>query len=86
MPLHESTCSNPQYILKYYHNYCFGKWNTCSKGGLPPFLLPHLITSGYPYHQKWLLDLNGHFIADLTWIDMVQQASTMKTYATMMVA
>jgi hypothetical protein len=42
--------------------------------------------SGYPYHQKWLLDLNGHFIADLTWIDMVQQASTMKTYATMMVA
>jgi hypothetical protein len=60
MPLHESTYSSPQYISKYYHNYCFGKWNTCSKGGLPPFLLPHLMTSGYPYHKKWLLDLNGH--------------------------
>jgi hypothetical protein len=40
--------------------------------------------SGYPYHQIWLLDLDGH-ITDSICIDMVQQASTMTTHTMMMV-
>jgi len=43
-----------------YCNYCFGKWSTCSKGGLPPFLSPHPMTNRYPYCQKQLLNLDGH--------------------------
>jgi hypothetical protein len=59
MPLQEWTYNNPQYILGYYHNYRFGEWSTCSKGGLPPFPLPHPMTSGYPYCQIWFPDLDG---------------------------
>jgi hypothetical protein len=58
MPLWEWMYSSPQYTSKYYHNYCFGKWNTCSKGSLSHFPLPHLTTSGCFYHQRQLLDFN----------------------------
>jgi hypothetical protein len=43
-----------------YCNNCFGKWSTCSKGGLPPFPSPHPMMNRYPYHQRQLLDLHGH--------------------------
>ncbi len=46
-------------FLGYCHSYYFREWNTCWKGGLPPSPLPHSMTSGYPYYQKWLLDLDG---------------------------
>jgi hypothetical protein len=59
MPLQEWAYNNPQYTLGYYHNYCFGKWSTCSEGGFPPFPSPHPMTIGYPYHQRWFLDLDG---------------------------
>jgi hypothetical protein len=42
--------NSPWYILKYYRNYCFGEWNTCLEGGLPPSSLSHPTTSGYSYH------------------------------------
>jgi hypothetical protein len=58
MPLQEWTYNNP-YISKYNSNYCFGKWNTCSEGGVPPFSLLHPMMSGYSYHQRWLLNLVG---------------------------
>jgi len=48
----------PQYTLGYYHGYCFIKWNICSEGGFPPFPSLHPTTSGYPYHQRWLLNLD----------------------------
>jgi hypothetical protein len=51
-------CS-PRYILGYCCSYCFGEWSTCSKGGLPPFPSPHLMTNGYPYHHKWFPDFDG---------------------------
>ncbi len=60
MPLWEWMYNSPRYISRYCHNYCFGKWSTCSKGGLQVFPLPHPTTSGYPHHQRWLLDLDGH--------------------------
>jgi hypothetical protein len=41
---------SPWCISRYCCSYCFGKWNTCLEGGLPPFPSPHLTTSGYPYH------------------------------------
>jgi hypothetical protein len=47
--------------LRYCHNYYFGKWSTCSEGGLPLFPSPHLMTSEYSYHQRWILDFNGHY-------------------------
>ncbi len=59
VPLWEWVYTNPQYTLKYYCNYCFKEWNTCSKGGIPPFPSPHTMTSGYPYHQKHLPNLDG---------------------------
>jgi hypothetical protein len=34
-------------ILRYYHSYCFGEWNTCLGGGLPPFPSPHPTINGY---------------------------------------
>jgi hypothetical protein len=57
-PLWEWAYNNPRYTSKYYHSYCFGKWNTCSKGSHSPFLLPHLTTSGCFYHQRQLLNFN----------------------------
>jgi hypothetical protein len=58
-PFLEWTYSNPQHTLKYSSNYCFGEWNTCSKGGLPPFPSPHPTTNGYPYHQRRLPNFDG---------------------------
>jgi hypothetical protein len=58
-PLWEWTYSSSQYTLRYYYNYCFGEWSTCLEGGLLTFTSPHLTTNGYPYHQKWLLNLDG---------------------------
>jgi hypothetical protein len=40
-PLHEWTYNSPQHTSRYCHNYYFGEWSTCSKGGLPPFSSPH---------------------------------------------
>jgi hypothetical protein len=50
VPLWQWMYNNPRYTLGYYHNYYFGKCNTCLEGGFPPFPLPHLMTSRYPYH------------------------------------
>jgi hypothetical protein len=47
VPMWEWTYSSPWHILRYYCSYYFKEWNTCSKGGLPPFPLPHL-TMGFP--------------------------------------
>jgi len=58
--LHEWTYSSPWYISEYYCNYCFGKWNTCSKGGLPLFPSLHSTMNRYLYHQKWFLNLAKH--------------------------
>jgi hypothetical protein len=48
-------------------SYCFGKWSTCSEGGLPPFSSSHTTTNGYPYHLKRFPDLdeNHHCWSDL---------------------
>jgi hypothetical protein len=42
---------SPWNTSRYFHS-CFGKWNTCSKGGLWPFPLPHMMTSEYLYLCK----------------------------------
>ncbi len=34
--------------------------HTCLEGGLWPFPLPHPMTNGYPYHQRWFPDVDGH--------------------------
>ncbi len=60
MRLWEWTYSNPRYTLAYCCSYWFGEWNTCSEGGLPLFPSPHLTTSGYPYHQRQLSNLDGY--------------------------
>jgi len=57
-PPPSATTPNPLYISKYYRNYFFGKWNTCSWRGLPPFPSPHPMTNGYPYHQKQFLEFD----------------------------
>jgi hypothetical protein len=59
MPLQKWMYNNPQHTSRYYCNYCFRNWNTCSKGGIPPFPLPHLIMNEYPYHQRWILNFDG---------------------------
>jgi len=59
VPLWEWTYNSPWHISRYCCSYCFGKWSTCSKGGLPPFPSPHPIMSGYFYYQKWLLYFDG---------------------------
>jgi hypothetical protein len=48
VPLWEWAYTKPWYTLKYYRNYC-----------IPPFTSPHAMMSGYPYHQKWLPNLDG---------------------------
>jgi len=53
------TYSNPWYISKYYRSYYFEKWSTCLKGGLLLFPSSHPMSSGYPYHQRQLSDLDG---------------------------
>jgi hypothetical protein len=60
VPLRKWMYNNPRYTLRYYCNWCFVEWNTCLEGGFPPFPPPHLMTSGYPNHQRWLLELVGH--------------------------
>jgi len=60
MPLWEWTYSNPLHTSRYYRNYCFGEWSTCSKGGLPPFLSQHPMTNGYLYHKRRLMNFDGH--------------------------
>jgi hypothetical protein len=60
LPLWEWTYNNPWHILRYYCNYCFREWSTCSKGGFPPFPSPHLTTSGHFYYSKQLLYFDGH--------------------------
>jgi hypothetical protein len=52
MLLWELKYNSPWYTLKYYYSYCFEKWNTCSKGGLPPFPSSHSTMGGYPYHKR----------------------------------
>ncbi len=59
MPFWEWPYNNPWYTLRYYHNYYFGEWNICLKGGLPPFPSPHLTMNGYPYRHKWFSDFDG---------------------------
>jgi len=59
VPKQEWTYSSPWYTLGYCRSYCFGKWNTCLKGSLPPFPSSHLMTNGYPYHQRRFSDLDG---------------------------
>ncbi len=44
VPLWEWAFSSPWHSSKYYYSYCFGKQNTCSKGGFPPFPSPHPMT------------------------------------------
>jgi hypothetical protein len=75
--------NSPRYISKYYHNYCFGTWNTCSQGDLSPFLSSHPTKSGYPYHQIWLFKL-WWMLSSLTQLDTVQWTSTMITHVAMM--
>jgi hypothetical protein len=41
VPLWEWTYISAWHTSKHYCSYCFRKRNTCSKGGLPPFLSPH---------------------------------------------
>jgi len=60
VPLWEWIYSSPQHTLGYCYNHCFGEWNTCSKGGFPPFPLPHSIISRYSYYQRHLLYFDGH--------------------------
>jgi hypothetical protein len=60
VPLLKWMYNNPWHISGYCCSYCFGKWNTCSEGGLPPFLSPHLTTNGYFNYRKWLPYLDGH--------------------------
>ncbi len=59
--LRKWTYNSPWYTSGYYRNYCFGEWNTCSKGDLSPFSLPHSMTNGYPSHHKQLPNLDGHY-------------------------
>jgi hypothetical protein len=73
MSLWEWTYNNPRHTSRYYCNYCFGEWNMCSKGGLPPFPSPHPMTNGYPYHKKQLPDFDGHCHC---WIDSHKYGST----------
>ncbi len=63
MPLWELKYNSPWYTLRYCHSYCFGKWNTCSEGGLPPFPSSHSTMNGYPYHKRRLpnLDERHHY-------------------------
>jgi len=49
VPFQEWTYNSPWCISRHYRNYCFGEWNTCLKGGLPPFPFSHPTTSGYIY-------------------------------------
>jgi len=42
--------NNPRCISRYYRNYCFKKWNICSKGYLPHFPSPHPMRKWYPYY------------------------------------
>jgi len=60
VPLWKWVYNNPQYVSGYYHSCCSRKWNACLEGGFPPFPSPHLTMSGYPYHQRQLLNLDGH--------------------------
>jgi hypothetical protein len=73
MPLWEWTYNNPRHTSRYYYNYCLGKWNMCSKGGLPPFPSPHPMTNGYPYHKRRLLNFDGHCHC---WINSHKYGST----------
>jgi len=59
-PLGKWAYSSPWYTSRYYCKYCFRKWNTCLEGGFPLFPSPHSTTNGYPYHQRWFSDLDGH--------------------------
>jgi hypothetical protein len=49
--------------------YCFGEWNTCSEGGLPPFPSPNLMMSGYfsnfDGHHHWWLDLHRYGVVNI---------------------
>jgi hypothetical protein len=81
---HEWMYSSPRYTSRYYHNYCFGEWSTCSKRGLPPF----------PHHNWWQMDiliirdsfwnLLDIVIVDPTCTYMVQQASTTTSHVVIM--
>jgi hypothetical protein len=57
VPVQEGTYNNPQYISRYYRNYCLGKWNTCLEGDVPPFPLPHLTMNGYFLTPKMIFKL-----------------------------
>jgi hypothetical protein len=90
MPLWEWMHNKPQYTLRYCHNYCFGEWNTCSKGGVPPFPSPHPTMNEYLYQQKQLSNLdechhclfNSHkygVIASMTTTHVVMKVALKKT-------
>jgi hypothetical protein len=61
VPLWEWAYNNPWHTSWYYYNYYFGELNTCSKGGLPPFPLPHPMTNGYFYYQRRFLYFDEHY-------------------------
>ncbi len=72
--------NSPRYISGYYHSYCFGKWNTCSQGGLPPI----------PSHEWISLSPKMAFgpivVVGPTPTNMLQRTLTMTSHVSMMVA
>ncbi len=86
MLLQELEYNSPWYTLTYCHSYCFGKWSTCLKGGLPPFLSSQSITNGYPYHKNNFWILMNVIIVDLTRTNMVQQTLIMTKHVMKLVA
>jgi len=80
--LQKWTYNNPGCISRYYCNYCFKKWNTCSKGGL----------SHFPHHTQWgvnILITRDNFqtfmdvIVDPIHIDIMWWTLMMTTHVTM---
>jgi hypothetical protein len=59
VPLQKWMYNSPQHTLGCCCNYCFGKWSTCSKRSLPPFLSSHFTMNEYPYHQRRISNFDG---------------------------
>ncbi len=76
LPFQEWMHCNPWYTPKYCCNYRFGKWNSHTKKGFPPF--------PPPYIDKWILSSLkvDIVIANPTHIDLVQCALRMTTHVT----
>ncbi len=73
VPLRKWMYNSPQHISKYSRNYCFGKWNTCSEGSLPPFPSPHPTMNEYFYHQTWLVNFDGCYHC---WLEIHKYSAT----------